>query len=142
MGYAHTRLQVLALLQQSLKEKGLDVRVINGWWESYKCRYPKLKLRTAEPLSYVRLMASSPNVLNYYYDLLESTLAENDLMDKPSQIFNTDETGMPLDPRSLKVVVQAGSKHSQAICTGNKVQVTVLACCNAAGYAMPPMVVF
>ena len=67
---------------------------------------------------------------------------ENDLMDKPSQIFNTDETGLPLDPASLKVIVPSGYKHSQAVSTGNKAQVTVLACCNAAGYTIPPLVIF
>ena len=97
VGYAHTRLQVMALVQQTLKDKGLDVRVSNGWWESFKRRNPKLALRTAEPLSYARMIAGNPDVLNYYYDLLENTLVENDLVDKPSQIFNTDETGLPLD---------------------------------------------
>ncbi len=63
-------------------------------------------------------------------------------MDKPSHIFNTDETGMPLDPPPLKVVVPAKAKHSQTVCTGDKAQVTVLACCNAAGYTIPPMVMF
>ena len=142
VGYARTRLQVITLVQQTLKDKGLDVRVSNGWWESFKRRNPKLALRTAEPLSYARLIAGNPEVLNYYYDLLENTLMENDLMDKPSQIFNTDETGLPLDPASLKVIVPSGYKHSQAVSTGNKAQVTVLACCNAAGYTIPPLVIF
>ena len=97
-------------------------------------------LRTAEPLSYARLITGNPDVLNYYYDLLENTLMENDLIDKPSQIFNTDETGLPLDPASLKVVVPSGNKHSQAVSTSDKAQVTVLACCNSAGYTIPPLV--
>ena len=63
-------------------------------------------------------------------------------MDKPCQVFNADESGMPLDPPSLKVVATSGAKHSQVICSGNKAQITILACCNAAGYAMPPMVIF
>ena len=45
-----------------------------------------------------------------YYDFLESTLEENDLMDKPCQVFNTDESGMPLDPPSLKIVAPFGAK--------------------------------
>lgn len=57
-------------------------------------------------------------------------------------MFNADESGMPLDPPALKVVAPSGAKHSQAISTGNKAQVTVLACCNAAGNTMPPMVIF
>ena len=57
-------------------------------------------------------------------------------------MFNMDESGIPLDPPSLKVVTSAGIKHSQAVCSGNIAQVTVVACCNAAGYVLPPMVIF
>ena len=55
-------------------------------------------------------------------------------------MFNMDESGMPLDPPSLKVVTSAGIKPG--FCSGNKAQVTVVACCNAAGYVLPPMVIF
>ena len=89
VGYARTRLQVLALIQHVVREKGLNVTVTNGWWESFKRRHPKVKLRTAEAVAYARIVSSSPAVLHYYYDLLESTLEENGLTDKPCQIFNT-----------------------------------------------------
>jgi len=36
------------------------------------------------------------------FDILEQTLADNDLEDKPCQIFNINETGMPLDPKSVR----------------------------------------
>ena len=142
IGYARTRLQVLAIVQQVVQEKGLQRKITNGWWESFKRRHKDISLRVAEPLSYARMVCSSPDILNRYYDLLESTLEENNLMDKPCQVFNADESGMPLDPPSLKVVATSGAKHSQVICSGNKAQITILACCNAAGYAMPPMVIF
>lgn len=62
----------------------------------------------AEPLAYAQVVSSSPAILDYYYDLLESTTEENGLAEKPCQIFNADESGMPLDPPSLKVVVPSG----------------------------------
>lgn len=88
------------------------------------------------------MVSSTPAILDCYFDLLESTLEQNDLTDKPYQIFNADESGMPFDPPSLKVVVPSGARHSQVRSTGAKGQVTVLACCSAAGYSMPPMVIF
>ena len=100
-------------------------------------------LRTAAPVSYARLMASGPDILCNYYDLLERTLrTENGLVDKPSHIFNLDETGMPLDPSPPLVVAKRGQKNPSAVGSGDKTQVTVLACCNAAGYALPPFVIF
>ena len=142
IGYARTRLQVLALVQQVIKDKGLDVKVTSGWWDSFRRRHPEVKLQTAECVAYVRLVSSSPAILDRYYDLLWSTLEENDLTYKPCLIFNVDESGMPLDPAALKVVAPCGVRHSQVVCAGNKAQVTVVACCNAAGYTMPPMVIF
>ena len=99
-------------------------------------------LRTSEPLSYIRVVSSSPEIINHYFDLLESTIVDNDLLGKPSQIFNMDETGMPLDPNPPFVVAPVGAKHVSCMRTGDKSQITVIACCNAAGYAIPPTVVF
>ena len=127
---------MLALVQQVIKDRGLDVKVTSGWWDSLRRRHPEVKLQTAECVAYVRLVSSSPAILDRYYDLLWSTLEENDLTDKPCLIFNVDESA------ALKVVAPCGVRHSQVVCAGNKAQITVVACCNAAGYTMPLMVIF
>ena len=48
---------------------------------------------------------------------------------------------MPIDPKSPKVVVEHGSQ-SVAIGSGNKSQVTIVGCVSAAGFCMPPMVIW
>ena len=77
-----------------------------------------------------------------FSDLLHQTLIEHDLADKSNKIFNLDESGMPLDPCPPKVITQNGVKHSVSITTGDKAQITTLACCSAAGYVIPPLVMF
>ena len=101
-----------------------------------------ISLRTGERLPYVRMQSSTPRIINNYFDLLYDTLSSNNLLEKPCLIFNVDETGMPLDPPALKVVAPRGVKHSQVVSSGDKSQITVVGCCSAAGFAMPPMVVF
>jgi len=64
---------------------------------------------------------------------LEKTLEDNNLLDKPCQIFNCDESGMPLDPDPPMVIASKGDKHPRSVTTGDKAQVTVLACCSASG---------
>ena len=87
-------------------------------------------------------MALDRDSLERYYDLLEETLRNNEIFDDPTRIFNCDETGMPLNPKPLKVVSEVGTKNPCNI-TGNlKNQITVLACTSAAGYLLPPFVVF
>ena len=39
-----------------------------------------------------------------YFDLLEKTLKDNNLLNKPAQIYNVDESGMAYEHRLPKVV--------------------------------------
>ena len=81
-------------------------------------------------------------MFNNYFDLLEKTLDEFDLKDKPSQIYNCDESGMPLEHKPPRVVAVKGTKKVRQVSSGNKTQITILGCCSATGQAIPPMVVF
>ena len=126
VGYAGSKADVLAVVQRTVNEKGKsNIRVSSGWWESFKRRHPKVTLRSAEPLAYCRAVANNPVVINRYYDYLEETLCENDLLDKPCQVFNCDETGFPLSPSTLKVVTTKGDRHPYSINSGQKCQLTV-----------------
>ena len=74
--------------------------------------------------------------------MLEDCLRSNGIMDKPARIFNCDETGVPLNPKSLKVIDRVGSKNPSYLSSGCKSQITVMACTCAAGYAIPPLIIF
>ncbi|XP_065891048.1 uncharacterized protein [Dysidea avara] len=141
MGYARSKKQVLALVQRVISTKGINRTVGEGWWKSFMKRHGTLALRMAESLSYVRAVCSQPEILNHYYDLLQQTLLDHELEGRPNQIFNLDESGMSLNPISPKIVVAKGAKHSTSVTSNDKSQITVLACCSAAGYAIPPLVV-
>ena len=85
-----------------------------------------------------------PKVLvqRFWRNLLEMTLEDNDLIDRPAHIFNMDETGVPLDPKAPFIVAGRGQRHPSYLSGGSKSQITVLSCCNAAGYTIPPFVIF
>ena len=142
IGCGKSRSQVLSIVQRVVDIKGLEVKVSGGWWDSFRRRHKDITLRSAEKLSYIRSIASSPDILDRYYDLLQTTLEQNDLLEKPCQIWNLDESGMPLDPTPLKVACAKGAKHSRAMTSGNKKQITILACCSASGSTIPPMVIY
>lgn len=86
-------------------------------------------------------MAADPDVLDRYFNMLTDTFMENRLENKVSQIYNCDETGLPLGAYNHKVVAQVGSNPS-CITSNIKSQVTVLACVSAAGITIPPFVIF
>ena len=142
IGYAHTRKEVIALIQRIAESKGVSQSVSSGWWTRFSQRHPDLALRTAMPVSYARAMANDPDVINRYYDILEETLIENKLFNEPHRLFNCDETGLPLNPKPLKVVDAKKAKNPSYLTGGDKSQVTVLACTNATGMVLPPFVIF
>ena len=113
-----------------------------GWWIGFKDRHPELSLRTADPLSMVHVNAMTQETFDAYFDLLEKTLTDNGLLNKASAIYNMDESGMPLDHKQLKRVAKRGTKKVYGRASGNKMQITIVACANAAGHTLPPMIIF
>ena len=109
-------------LQQILYSRGVTAEVTKGWWDSFRKRHPNLKLRQAEPLAYTRAMANDREVINKYFDMLEETIQENGLTNRPAQIFNCDETGLPLTHKPPKVVVRVGQKHPYTVTSNEKAQ--------------------
>lgn len=83
------------------------------------------------------MVGSDHSIIGKYFDPLEQTLIDNGLHDKPSQIFNLDETGIPLDPSAPRVVAGHGTKNPSALSSGDKAQTTVLACCMLQGVLSP-----
>ena len=142
MGYAKTKMEIMLIAEELIANKGKEIKLSNGWWESFHKRHPSLTLRSAEKLSYARYVATDQDLLNNYFDLLYQTMEKYQLFDSPAQIWNCDETGLPLDHKPMKVVVEKGQKHPRTVTTGNKKQITVMACASAAGRAIPPLVIF
>ena len=124
-----------------LERKGIGACVTSGWWQCFCRRHPNLTLRAPASLSKARHNASDPEIVKRYFDLLEQTMVENDLLDKPGQIFNVDESGMPLNPKPVKCVFNRGIKDPLAPSFGDKSQITIVGCIRASGGCTPPMVI-
>ena len=142
IGYPKSRKDMMALVQQIIESKGMQYTITNGWWESFCKRHPDLTLRAPVALSQARAIATDREVMDNYFDLLEKTMIEYDLVGKPGQVFNMDESGFPLNPKSPKGIFEVGTQNAAAVNSGNKTQITVLACVNAVGHCLPPMVIF
>ena len=142
IGFAKTRSEVLVLVEKLMQSRGTTKTVTSGWWEGFCRRHPKVALRTPACLSKARALATNDVTINQYLDILEEALRENHMLDKPCQIFNLDETGVPLDPKPLKIVAARGEKCPSSIGSGKKEQITVVACISAGGNYLPPMIIW
>ena len=65
-----------------------------------------LSLRHGESISPVRMDAVKEETMDHYFSLLKDTLDEHNLRDKPEQIYNVDESGLPLDPKAPNIIVR------------------------------------
>ena len=144
VGYGRTRSDVMHVVESIAREKGVlrKNRITRGWWNRYLQRQGDLSLGRGDSTGHVRMDAINRETINQYFDLLKNVLDEYDLLASPAQIYNVDESGMPFDFKTPNVVAKTGSKKVRYRQTGRKGQVTIVACANAIGQAIPPMIIF
>ncbi len=144
IGYGKTRSEVKFVAEKVAAENNLLLKdkITDGWWHRFKERQPKLSLRHEDPTAHVRMDSVNKKTICAYYNLLEKTLEKYKLTNSPAQIYNMDETGMPLDPRPPNIVAKRGQKKVRQRVSEKKEKITVLGCANAIRQSIPPMVIF
>nr|XP_023016380.1 tigger transposable element-derived protein 6-like [Leptinotarsa decemlineata] len=117
-------------------------RAGHHWLRSFMERHTELSVRQAEGLSLVRAQGLNREEINKMFELLLHILTEHDLLDKPERIFNIDETGVQLNNNPGKVIATKGAKSVHSVTSGEKGEtMSVIACCNAAGNFLSPVVI-
>ena len=72
--------------------------------------------------------------MKQYLDAMDSTLLKH-----LGRIFNSDESGFSICPKTKKIISRTGGKHVYSITNSTQQQVTVLACSSAVGQYIPPL---
>ena len=114
------------------------------WYEGFLRRHPQLSLRKPEALSYARAKNDNAQVVEDFYAKLAAVCARLNILSKPMQIFNADETGISKvhKPR-LKVLAKRGQKMVWSLTSGERGRThTLMVCGSAAGYIVPPLIIF
>ena len=114
----------------------------NKWWLGYKRRHEEITLRRPDKLDRKRNAMARTSVIDSHFNLLLETLEKHDILNKPSHIFNVDESGMEMDSVTGKVVVNRNSKHTYQETSGEREHITVNVCASADGHFLPPMIIF
>lgn len=144
-GYGRSRKQIKEIAEHVAHDKSLlepQKSVSDGWYHGFMKRQPHLSLRKGDAIANVRMECLDKDAMTEYFELLKTTLIQNNLLNKPSHIYNVDESGIPLDHRPPRIVTTKGQKKVRCRTTGNKSQITVIACVSASGHAIPPFVIF
>ena len=113
------------------------------WFKGFKRRNPTLVLRKAEPMSAQIMKNSTPEVIKDFFEKLAAVLVRLDLMHKPMQIFNADETGISCVHKPGKILTKMGKRAVFSKVSGERgTTTTVLVAGSASGLIVPPMMIF
>lgn len=109
-------------------------------------RHPDLSQRTPQALGHERAAVTLEKLEAWFKGVTEFLKAEvtdyEAMMNDPSRIFNADETGHPLSTKTGVVLAEKGVKNVYQVTSSDKTQITVMACLNAAGDYLPPMILY
>lgn len=91
---------------KNLKIAGKD------WWAGFRLRHRELlSIRKPEGLSLSRASAMNRPAIEKYFNVLEKEMSRLGLTNKPSCIYNCDESGLSLVPDTCKIVGRKGKKN-------------------------------
>jgi len=85
--------------------------------------------------------AVNEDTISHYFALLKQTLEETGLTNSPGQLYNVNESGVPLHPRVPNIVTKKGTKKVRYQATDRKGQITIVPCGSATGQVIPPTVI-
>ncbi|KAJ8926270.1 hypothetical protein NQ314_021391, partial [Rhamnusium bicolor] len=84
----------------------------NEWFHNFKNRH-RLSIKKPQAVAFFRRKMTDPFVIYEYFDLLNKTLSDFNLHDKPELIWNLDETSLSQDPHKTRAVGERGEPSSR-----------------------------
>ncbi|XP_052260545.1 uncharacterized protein LOC127864686 isoform X1 [Dreissena polymorpha] len=150
-GFPMTRNRTRVYIREIIKQGGrtYPYKVSeNGpsdeWFRKLFARHPELQERTPESLDPARSSMSREDVIYPFFDFLDKTLTQYGVKDKPSQIFNCDETGWSGKEKAKGKVITGKREHTinRKVMGGGGNHITAHLCVCADGRFLPTMIIF
>lgn len=148
MGYGLSREMVMRMAYL-IAEKSDRKHPFSGdsagrsWFDGFKQRHPMLTIRKPQPLSYCRALCANPEIICDFFGKVGSLYGRLNVVSKPMQVFNCDETSISIVHKPGKVIAQLGRRNVYSITSAERGKThTILACVSASGYVLPPLMVF
>ena len=144
LGFSPNKSQLKDIVQNYVTANNIHTPFTNNRpgknWVRNFMRRNKLSTKKANIINSARKPSTSNPFLIYdFYDVIEEIITTKKL--GPSQIWNADETGFPMDPQKLKVIAPVGEVGFTTGGAGQE-NTTVLGVCNGAGRVLDPLIIF
>lgn len=109
------------------------------WMAGFQKRHTDKSLHTSTPLNYVRTRMLKKIITNAYFNDLNDVL--NSIQIEPKRIWNIYETIASLTHKPSRVLAECCQRKVPGRVGNSRDGVSVLACINAEGEDIPPMVI-
>ena len=148
IGYGLTREGVMSLAYSIVEKSKCPHPFQNGsagraWFEGFMRRKPNLTIRSPQSLSYCQAISANKETITDFFGKLGSLYSKLNLVTKPMQIFNCDETGVTVVFKLNKVIAELGKRNVYALSAAERGKThTILSCVSATGFIVPPMMIY
>ena len=118
---------------------------VKDWWQGFVKRHPEMTERMPQHLGKERAIITEEKIERWFTDYeqyITSEIKEPTLLQDPSRLYNADESGFTLCPKSGKILAKKGSSTVYNFGSSDKSQITVLACMSATGHFLRPLIVY
>ena len=129
-----------------MANKLLDERggkpVGKNWPDNFIKRTPELKTQQSRSYDHQRALTEDSRVISDWFKLVQSIKAKYGIQDEDS--YNFDETGFMMGVIASQLVVTGSERRGKrkVVQPGNREWTTVIQGINAAGWAIPPFIIF
>ena len=89
-----------------------------AWMDGFRKRHPQIRLRSPQALSFSRASMASQSTVDDFFAKLGALYGRLNLMSKPRQVYNVDETGVTIVHKPGKVFSVIGRKHVYSLTSG------------------------
>jgi hypothetical protein len=140
-GFAPRLCEVADIADKLLAERGEEL-VGKNWPERFVTRTDELKMAFNRAKDRQRILQEDPEIISEWFVLVTDTKAKYGIHD--NDVHNFDETGFQIGViGSIKVVTGSERRtRPNLIQPGDREWVTVIQCICAAGYAIPPFIIY
>lgn len=126
---------------RSAPDPPIPSHINHKWIYRFTKRHPEIGSIYARQLEYARKDGASYEHVQRWFDAVSSKYAEHKY--QPSDIWNMDESGFGIgEEQAMKVLVYLDKGTQYKVIAGKQEWVTDIECINAAGEALPPLLIF
>jgi hypothetical protein len=111
------------------------------WIDRFRVRHPDIHTLWTRQIEHTRHHAMNSDVLRTWFDAVTEVRIAHHY--RPECIYNMDESGFAVGAsQSSRALVSVREKSSWKVIAGRQEWITAIECINAAGVAIPPLIIF